>query len=54
MPWTQLNGKGTKVSELYNVQGIPHILLIDPKGKIAGINLRGDKLEKELQELLSR
>lgn len=53
MPWTQLNGRGSKVSEQYNIQGIPHILLIDPKGKIIGINLRGEKLEKKLQELLS-
>ncbi len=53
MPWTQLNGKGSNISEQYNIQGIPHILLIDPKGKIVGINLRGDKLEKKLQELLS-
>lgn len=54
MPWTQLNGRGSKVADQYNVRGIPHILLIDPKGKIIGINLRGEKLEKKLQELLSR
>ena len=53
MPWTQLNGRGSKVSDQYNIKGIPHILLIDPKGKIVGINLRGEKLEKKLQELLS-
>lgn len=54
MPWTQLNGRGSEVADQYNVRGIPHILLIDPKGKIVGINLRGEKLEKKLQELLSR
>ena len=54
MPWTQLNGREGKVADQYNVRGIPHILLIDPKGKIVGINLRGEKLEKKLQELLSR
>ena len=53
MPWTQLNGKGSKIQEQYNIQGIPHILLINPAGKIVGINLRGEKLEKKLQELLS-
>lgn len=52
MPWTQLNGSGTKVPESYNVQGIPHILLIDPDGKIVGINLRGAALENKLAELL--
>ena len=54
MPWTQLNGRGSKISEQYNVQGIPHILLIDRKGKIVGINLRGEKLEEKLQELFAR
>lgn len=51
MPWNQLNAKGTKTAELYNVQGVPHILLIDPEGKIKAINLRGEKLEKLLEEI---
>ena len=51
MPWTQLNAHGTKVAETYNVQGIPHILLIDRKGKIIGINMRGKKLEDQLKDV---
>ena len=50
MPWTQLTAKGTNVASQYNVQGIPHILLLDPQGKIAGINLRGEELEEALQK----
>lgn len=52
MPWTQLNGKGSDVSRQYNVQGIPHILLLGPQGNILGLNLRGEKLEEKLRELL--
>ena len=50
MPWTQLTAKGTNVSKQYNVKGIPHILLLDPEGKIVGINLRGEELEEALQK----
>ena len=50
MPWTQLTAKGTNVSKQYNVKGIPHILLLDPQGKIAEINLRGEELEEALQK----
>lgn len=51
MPWIQLNGHGSKIPEMYNVQGIPHILLIGPDQKIIAINLRGEKLENKLAEL---
>lgn len=36
----------------YGVQAIPQNFLIDPQGKIAGKNLRGEELEKKLAELL--
>lgn len=51
MPWHQLNAAGSDVAQLYNVQGIPHVLLIGPDGKIVGINLRGQALEKKLAEI---
>lgn len=35
----------------YGVQAIPQNFLIDPQGKIAGKNLRGEDLEKKLAEL---
>lgn len=52
MPWIQLTAKGTRISQQYNIQSIPHILLLDPRGKIIGINLRGEKLESMLQKYL--
>lgn len=51
MPWHQLNAAGSDVTQLYNVQGIPHILLIGPDGKIVEINLRGQALEDKLAEI---
>ncbi|GGH80542.1 peroxiredoxin [Filimonas zeae] len=36
----------------YGVQAIPQNFLVDPQGKIAGKNLRGEELEKKLAELL--
>ena len=52
MPWTQLTANGTDLSRRYNIQGIPHIVLIDPAGKLVGINLRREKLEQKLQEVV--
>jgi thiol-disulfide isomerase/thioredoxin len=42
------------VVELYRFQGIPHTVLVDPKGKIVGQNLRGPALEQKLKELLDK
>ncbi|HLS95652.1 peroxiredoxin [Sphingobacterium allocomposti] len=40
------------VVELYAIRGIPQNYLIDPAGKIVASNLRGEKLEEKLQEIL--
>ena len=53
--WTQLSdlkGWDNAVSKLYGVRGIPANYLIDPSGKIVAKNLRGEALEKKLEELL--
>lgn len=39
------------VAVQYGIQSIPQNLLIDPKGKIIGKNLRGEALEKKLEEV---
>ena len=39
-------------AQLYNVRSIPSNFLIDPKGKIIAINLRGPALKAKLSELL--
>ena len=40
------------VVPLYNIEGIPHNVLIDPNGVVIGEGLRGEELEAKLQELL--
>jgi peroxiredoxin len=41
------------VAVQYGIQSIPQNLLIDPTGKIIGKNLRGEALQKKLQELFN-
>lgn len=56
MPWTQLSDlKGWKneVSTYYGIMGIPSTLLIDPQGKIIAKDLRGEILNKKLEELFN-
>lgn len=55
LPWTQvsdLKGWKNEVGKLYGIRSIPQNLLIDPQGKIIASNLRGEKLEEKLKELL--
>ena len=55
MDWTQVselkwwNGRSAL---LYNINSVPANFLVDPNGKIVAVNLRGDKLEKKLAEIL--
>jgi len=54
MPWTQvsdLKGWNNEVSTYYGIRGIPSTLLIDPDGKIIAKDLRGEILNKKLEEL---
>ena len=55
LPWHHLSDlKGWKcvAGEVYGITSIPATLLVGPDGKIVANNLRGDALEKKLEELL--
>lgn len=55
LEWEQisdLKGWSSTPAALYSVRGIPSNFLIDPKGKIVAINLRGEDLQTKLSELL--
>ena len=55
LPWHHLSDlKGWKcvAGEVYGINSIPATLLVGPDGKIIANNLRGDALEKKLEELL--
>lgn len=54
LPWEQLSGLGAievEVDKLYGVTAIPSNFLIDPAGKIIAMDLRGEGLEKKLEQI---
>ena len=55
LPWNQvsdLKGHDNSASLIYGINGIPDNFLIDEKGIIVARNLRGEKLNEKLSELL--
>jgi peroxiredoxin len=55
LAWTQISDLkywSSVVVPLYNLDGIPFNVLVDPQGKIIANDLRGEDLEKKLQEVL--
>lgn len=55
LAWTQVSDLkfwNNEVARLYGINSIPQNYLIDPTGKIAATNLRGEALEAKLAELL--
>jgi len=57
MQWTNVNdlkgGDKNEAALLYHVQAIPQSYLLDRDGKILAVNLRGEDLDKKLEELFS-
>jgi peroxiredoxin len=57
MQWTNVNdlkgGDKNEAALLYHVQNIPQSYLLDRDGKILAVNLRGEDLDKKLEELFS-
>ncbi|WGQ10575.1 TlpA disulfide reductase family protein [Pedobacter gandavensis] len=54
MPWTQisvLKGFQNEAADLYEIQGIPASILINPDGKIIAYDLRAEDLERKLLEI---
>lgn len=52
MSWIQLNDPAGQAAETYGVQNIPFTLLISQNGKIEGMDLMGEELDKKLESLL--
>lgn len=55
LDWKQVSDLqfwNSKVVPLYQIQGIPYNVLIDPDGKVIASNLRGPALHQKLQEVL--
>ncbi|MBK7028302.1 MAG: redoxin domain-containing protein [Bacteroidales bacterium] len=56
LTWThvsELQGWNCSAAKLYGVMSIPANFLLDKEGKIVGSNLRGEDLEKKLQEVMA-
>lgn len=54
LTWVQvsdLKGWKTHLSKLYNFSGVPALYLVDGKGKIIAINLRGQELRNKVAEI---
>jgi peroxiredoxin len=55
LTWTQVSDLkewDSMVVPLYNIEGIPYNVLLDPQGVIIAMNLRGEALVKKLAEVL--
>ncbi|MFV0483312.1 MAG: redoxin domain-containing protein [Bacteroidales bacterium] len=50
---SDLKGWKNEASQLYGIRGIPANYLLDPEGKILAKDLRGEELEKKLNEILN-
>ena len=56
LTWPQvsdLKGWGNEVGKMYGVSSIPHTVLIDEEGNILALKLRGEALEKKLEEIFA-
>ncbi len=48
--WNQINNAGSVPTEIYGIEGIPHIMLVGPDGTILKRGLRGIALEEAVAE----
>lgn len=56
MTWPQVSDLQhwqSAAAQLYNVQSIPYTVLVDREGRIIAKNLRGDELDRKLNEVLN-
>ena len=52
--WSQIINAQQIPTELYGIEGIPHIILFGPDGTILKRNLRGEEIEAAVAEALGR
>lgn len=50
--WKQIINAGQVPTELYGIEGIPHIILFGPDGTILKRNLRGDEIGQEISKYI--
>ena len=52
MNWLHINNCGSVPTDIYGVEGIPHLMLIGPDGTILARDLRGHDIETEIAKYL--
>lgn len=52
MNWLHINNCGSVPTDIYGVEGIPHLMLIGPDGTILARDLRGHDIEAEIAKYL--
>ena len=53
IPWHQIINAGSIPTDIYGIDGIPHIILFGPDGTILKRNLRGEDIEAEIAKYVS-
>lgn len=54
IPWPQILNAGHVPTDIYGIQGIPHIILFGPNGTIIARNLRGDDMAAKVDEVMKK
>ncbi len=54
MPWAQIINAKTIPTDIYGINGIPHIIIFAPDGTIVSRGLMGDELKAKVDELMSK
>jgi len=52
--WNQIVDAQKIPTDIYGIEGIPHIILFGPDGTIVKRNLRGEKIREAVKEALGR
>ena len=53
MPWESIFVADQTATDLYGINGIPHLILFAPDGTIAARGLRGEEIAKEIEKQLA-
>ncbi len=56
IPWPVIIGthRLTEPTDLYGINGIPHIIIFDPQGKVVSRGLQGDALKAKVESLMAK
>jgi hypothetical protein len=54
MTWDQINNAQSIPTEIYGIEGIPHVMLIGPDGTILRRGLHGAGIEEAVAEYINK